>query len=84
MCKMNIAARDKVTSPHRSTLRCWPLIFTYLISPCVEATTEQYGRNSSAFPLDRIHHMRHNSTYIVNAVEIGWQNRNSPLRKHWS
>ena len=25
MCKMNIAAYDKVTPPHRSTLHCWPL-----------------------------------------------------------
>jgi hypothetical protein len=26
MCKINIAAYDKVTPPHRSTLHCWPLL----------------------------------------------------------
>jgi len=30
MCKMNIAACDKVTTPHRNTLRCWPPNIYYL------------------------------------------------------
>jgi hypothetical protein len=36
MCKVNIAACDKVTTPHRSTLRCWPPNIYYLKHSCVE------------------------------------------------
>ena len=41
MCKMNIAAYDKGTSPHRSTLRCWPPNMYYLTVHSIEAMTEQ-------------------------------------------
>jgi hypothetical protein len=38
MCKMNIAACDKGTPPHRSTLHCWPLLLEY---PIISVKTEQ-------------------------------------------
>jgi hypothetical protein len=48
MCKMNIAAYDKVNPPHRSTLHCWPL---FLIAAYTMLPTEQ-NEIRVWFPLD--------------------------------
>ena len=54
MCKVNIAACDKETTPHGSMLRCWPPNISYFIIHVSNDGRASTSEIRHTFPLDRV------------------------------